>query len=41
MLHLQKVLESDEEDKEFLGIPSVDFKEGAGMIPHNQKKRLY
>jgi len=35
MLHVQKVLESDEEDKEFLGIPSADYKEGSGMIPHN------
>ena len=37
MLHTQKVLESDSENdgKEFLGIPSSNYKEGTGMIPQS------
>lgn len=41
MLHVQKVIDTEDEDSEFLGIPSSDFKEGIGMIPHEKKKRLY
>ena len=41
MLHVQKIIDTEDEDKEFLGTPSSNYKEGIGMIPHNKKKRLY